>query len=79
VGVELTVSKVEGKAKLSQNRSRADREGVVTGLRQSTRPNEISVAGQMTSTLDEELDDNERPIGTTSRSRCVTSLPDDPP
>ena len=56
VGVELTVSKVEGKAKLSQNRSRADREGVVTGLRQSVRPNELSVADQMASALDEEVD-----------------------
>ena len=56
VGVELTVSKVEGKAKLSQNRSRADREGVVTGLRQSVRPNELCVADQMASALDEEVD-----------------------
>ncbi len=56
VGVELTVSKVEGKAKLSQNRSRADREGVVTGLRQSARPDDLSVADQMASALDAELD-----------------------
>ena len=53
VGVELTLSKVEGKAKLSQNRSRADCEGVVAGLRQSGRPDEQSVADQMASTLDE--------------------------
>ncbi len=33
LGVELVVEKVEGKAKLSQNRSDADREGVVAGLR----------------------------------------------
>ena len=33
VGVELVVEQVEGKAKLSQNRSEADREGVVAGLR----------------------------------------------
>ncbi|SES22975.1 negative transcriptional regulator, PaiB family [Pedococcus cremeus] len=55
VGVELTVSKVEGKAKLSQNRSRADREGVVTGLRQSGRPDELSVADQMASALEEDV------------------------
>lgn len=54
VGVELRVSKVEGKAKLSQNRSRADREGVVAGLRQSDRPGEQSVADQMASALDED-------------------------
>lgn len=34
VGIELTVTRVEGKAKLSQNRSEADRRGVVDGLRQ---------------------------------------------
>lgn len=33
VGIELTVTRVEGKAKLSQNRSAADRQGVVEGLR----------------------------------------------
>ena len=52
VGVELLVTKVEGKMKLSQNRSRADREGVVAGLRQSARPGEQSVADQMATALD---------------------------
>ncbi|TWP38640.1 FMN-binding negative transcriptional regulator [Leekyejoonella antrihumi] len=33
VGIEVTVTRVEGKAKLSQNRSEADRQGVVDGLR----------------------------------------------
>ena len=56
VGVELTVLKVEGKAKLSQNRSLADRGGVVAGLRESARPNELSVADQMASALDEQVD-----------------------
>lgn len=51
VGVELSVTHVEGKAKLSQNRSQADREGVVTGLRRSTRPGEQQVAAQMAATL----------------------------
>ena len=32
VGLEITVTRVEGKAKLSQNRSEADRRGVVNGL-----------------------------------------------
>lgn len=32
VGLEITVTRVEGKAKLSQNRSEADRRGVVAGL-----------------------------------------------
>ena len=35
VGVELCVERVEGKAKLSQNRSEADREGVIAGLGES--------------------------------------------
>jgi len=33
VGIEVAVTRVEGKAKLSQNRSEADRRGVVDGLR----------------------------------------------
>ncbi len=32
VGIEVTVTAVEGKAKLSQNRSEADRDGVIHGL-----------------------------------------------
>lgn len=53
VGLELTVTKVEGKTKLSQNRSRADREGVVAGLSNSPRPGEHEVANQMAATLDD--------------------------
>ena len=33
VGIEFAVERVEGKAKLSQNRSEADRTGVIAGLR----------------------------------------------
>lgn len=33
VGVEMTIERVEAKAKLSQNRSPADRRGVIAGLR----------------------------------------------
>ena len=33
VGIELTISRIEGKAKLSQNRSAADVDGVIAGLR----------------------------------------------
>ena len=53
VGVELTVTRVEGKAKLSQNRSRADREGVVAGLRESGRADEQAVAEQMALKIEE--------------------------
>ena len=37
IGLEMHVEHVEGKAKLSQNRSDADRHGVVTGLDQEAR------------------------------------------
>jgi transcriptional regulator len=44
VGVELTVTSLEGKAKASQNRSAADREGVIEGLAQlpSTAASEMA-------------------------------------
>lgn len=44
VGVELTIETVEGKAKLSQNRSDADRAGVVEGLRREDGTREQEVA-----------------------------------
>lgn len=42
VGIEIPISRVEGKWKLSQNRSRADRDGVIAGLR--AQPDEASRA-----------------------------------
>lgn len=51
VGVELTVTRVEGKAKLSQNRSDADRLGVIGGLREDARPGDIAVAEAMAASL----------------------------
>jgi transcriptional regulator len=47
VGLELTLERVEGKAKLSQNRSEEDRAGVVRGLRDEGGPREAAVADQM--------------------------------
>ena len=52
VGVELVVERVEAKAKLSQNRSAADRAGVVTGLYAEGSPDAAAVAAAM-----ERLDD----------------------
>ena len=49
VGVEIVVEKVEGKAKLSQNRSEADRRGVVAGLSAQGGPEDHVVADQMRS------------------------------
>jgi transcriptional regulator len=34
VGIELAITRIEAKAKLSQNRSPADVEGVIAGLRE---------------------------------------------
>lgn len=47
VGIEVTVERVEGKAKLSQNRSAADRQGVVAGLRGEESRGAIAVAQEM--------------------------------
>jgi transcriptional regulator len=47
VGIEITVERVDAKAKLSQNMSAADREGVVVGLRQENVAGALAVADQM--------------------------------
>jgi transcriptional regulator len=51
VGLEITVTRVEGKSKLSQNRSEADRRGVVAGLRDENRYDAGEVAAAMESNL----------------------------
>jgi transcriptional regulator len=48
VGIELQITRVEGKAKLSQNRSEADRAGVVAALSASARASDRAVALAMT-------------------------------
>jgi transcriptional regulator len=45
----MRVEHVEGKAKLSQNRSEADRGGVVKGLGQAADPGSSSIAAAMRS------------------------------
>jgi transcriptional regulator len=52
VGVEITVERVEGKAKLSQNRSRQDRAGVVAGLRREGSVRAQPVADRMAQDLE---------------------------
>lgn len=47
VGLEVTVTAVEGKAKLSQNRSEADQRGVIDGLRSDGRVRAHAVADAM--------------------------------
>jgi transcriptional regulator len=51
VGVELTVTRVEAKAKLSQNRGAADRAGAIEGLRgedAGDAPDAAAIAALMT-------------------------------
>jgi transcriptional regulator len=51
VGVELTITSIEAKQKLSQNRSELDREGVVTGLRSEPGPGPAAIADEMAAQL----------------------------
>jgi transcriptional regulator len=44
VGIEIRIERLEGKAKLSQNRDAADRRGVVDGLRARARGDDEAVA-----------------------------------
>lgn len=53
VGVKLHIESLEGKAKLNQNRSAADQEGVVAGLGNSQRPADHEVAEAMRTRLSE--------------------------
>jgi transcriptional regulator len=47
VGLRLTIEAIEGKAKLSQNRSKADQDAVVAALGASGRANDLAVSGMM--------------------------------
>jgi transcriptional regulator len=44
VGIEIEIARLEGKWKMNQNRSQADRDGVVAGLRESDRASDQEVA-----------------------------------
>ena len=47
VGIEVQIARIEGKAKLSQNRTEADRAGVIEGLRASGGVVEAQMAAQV--------------------------------
>ena len=47
VGFEMRVSKLDGKWKLSQNRTAEDREGVKLGLAKRNRPGDVQVSREM--------------------------------
>ncbi|MGO8958350.1 MAG: FMN-binding negative transcriptional regulator [Streptosporangiaceae bacterium] len=52
VGVELTITSVEAKQKLSQNRSELDRVGVIAGLRAERGPGPAAIADRMAAIAD---------------------------
>jgi transcriptional regulator len=52
VGIELTITAVEAKDKLSQNRSRLDQAGVVAGLRGQPGPGPAAIAERMAENLE---------------------------
>ena len=54
VGVELAITAVEAKQKLSQNRSELDREGVIAGLRTEPGPGPAAIADRMAAILPSE-------------------------
>jgi transcriptional regulator len=41
VGVEITIRRIEGKWKMSQNRPLADREGVIAGFKETGEAGEV--------------------------------------
>jgi transcriptional regulator len=55
VGIELAIERVEAKAKLSQNRSDADRVGVVAGLRNEVGPSGVRGEAQVADRMAEDL------------------------
>jgi transcriptional regulator len=53
VGIELTITSVEAKRKLSQNRGVADQEGTIAGLRGEPGPGPAAIADDMAARLAE--------------------------
>jgi transcriptional regulator len=51
VGIEIPISRLEGKWKVSQNRPQADREGVVEGLKEGADDNGLAMAALVASAL----------------------------
>jgi len=51
VGIELTITRLEGKWKVSQNRPLSDREGVIHGLQALDSPEALEMAELVKATL----------------------------
>jgi transcriptional regulator len=47
VGFEIEITRLEGKFKMSQNRSEADRQGTIRGLQEAGDPESLAVAAMM--------------------------------
>jgi len=45
VGIRMSITRIDGKRKMSQNRAAKDRAGVAAGLGESERPSDREVAG----------------------------------
>lgn len=54
IGFEIEVERLEGKAKLGQNRSRSDREGAAAGLMATGDPDSRAIAERMLATTRED-------------------------
>ena len=48
VGIEILIDRIEGKWKLSQNRSKADQQGVIEGLQKLDTPESTAMAAIIT-------------------------------
>lgn len=55
IGIELAIHALEGKHKLGQNRSAADRQGIVDGLQESERPADAEIAAATRRTLEPKI------------------------
>ena len=47
IGIEITVSRLEGKWKMSQNRSAEDQQGVIHGLQAQGDPGSLALADEI--------------------------------
>lgn len=62
VGFEIPIQRMDGKRKLGQNRSRADREGMVGGLRAHGGPSGAAIADLVDADLVSVSPDNDTPL-----------------
>jgi transcriptional regulator len=52
VGFEIPIRRLEGKWKVSQNRTRAEREGVIVGLAQLDTPESLAMSEMVAKALE---------------------------